>query len=493
MHAWHHQVVYDRISLVRKQKLHCLIGERLEKIYGDLCSRIAAVLAMHFELGRDIIKAIIYRRMAGEVALKRHAYQEVEAHLTKGLELLELLPEKIQRTKHELPLRIILGSSLSATRGYSAPEVEQSFRRARMLTEKVQGTASLLPILNGLWGYYFVRSQFDIANELHKEFVKVASQEDSTADFAYAQFMGCFSNFYQGHFKNAKTYAEKCISLSKPDDVKRNIRLYGLDSWSGSLAHRGLANWCLGYPVQGLEDVQKSLKFAENIDSPASHSAALAFTAWFHIWCKNVGSAIEITDRLIDLTNKNTIGYWKFHGAIFKGYLNTITGQHEAGIDQIKREMNIFEKSGAQLVQTVFLTLLAEAHIKAGNIEEGLDLLRSAREEVEKSAAHWSKAEYYRLKGDLLCNASQNNQRASQILVEAEDCYQRSLDVAHHQEAKLFELRAAMSLSQLWDQQGKQQDARTLLEGVYQWFTEGFDTRDLIDAKAILTRLSQGK
>lgn len=489
VHAWYQQVVYDRISLLRRQKLHRLIGERLENIFGDLCSRIAPVLAMHFELGRNIVKAVTYHRMAGEVALRRHAYQEVEAHLTRGLELLELLPEKIQRTEHELPLRVILGSSLSVTRGYSDPEVERTFSRARMLTEKVQGTAPLLPILNGLWGYYFVRSQFDIANELNNEFVKVASQDDSTANFAYAQFMECFSNFYQGHFKNAKTYAEKCLSLSKPDDVKETIRLYGLDPYSGSLAHRGIANWYLGYPIQGLKDVQKALEFADATDSPASQAAAIAFMTWFHIMCKDTDQAMMYADRLVELTNKHGIAYYKFHGAIFKGYLNTITGQHGAGIDQIKREMNIFEKSGAQLVQTVFLTLLAEAHSKAGNIEEGLDLLHSAREEVENSTAHWSKAEYYRIKGDFLYKAARNSQSASQILGEAEGCYQRSLDVARHQEAKSLELRAAMSLSQLWYQQGKQHDARALLEGIYQWFTEGFDTRDLMDAKALLESL----
>jgi predicted ATPase len=489
VHAWYHQVVYDRIPMLHRQQLHRRIGARLEAIFGEFAPRIAAVLAMHFELGRDLVKAITYRRLAGENALLRHGYQEAEAHLTRGLELLEELPEQPRRTHLELALRVALGSSLSMTRGYSAPLVEHTYSRARMLSEREQAATSLLPTFNGLWAYYLVRAQFDVAAELIDKFVDIALREEAESSLAYANFMECLCHFYQGHFSRAKAAAERCLAMSDPDAVQGTMRLYGFESWSGSLAHRGLANWCLGHPEQGLQDVRQALQFAESIDSPFSQATVLAYIGWLHIMCRDVPQAMAYVDRLIGLTDSNGFGYYKFHGAIFQGYLRALAGDPQAGIEQIEGQMALFEKSGAQLLQTLFSSLLIEAHSQAGNIRDGLHLLNAARRAIECNTAHWSKSDFHRIEGDLLCQAAEQDAGASSLYEEAEGCYHRALEVARQQRAKSFELRAALGLSRLWTRRGRRGEARNLLTGIHGWFDEKVETGDLLEARGLLESL----
>jgi adenylate cyclase len=215
----------------------------------------------------------------------------------------------------------------------------------------------------------------------------------------------------------------------------------------------------------------------------------LAYIGWLHIMCRDVPQAMAYVDRLIGLTDSNGFGYYKFHGAIFQGYLRALAGDPQAGIEQIEGQMALFEKSGAQLLQTLFSSLLIEAHSQAGNIRDGLHLLNAARRAIECNTAHWSKSDFHRIEGDLLCQAAEQDAGASSLYEEAEGCYHRALEVARQQRAKSFELRAALGLSRLWTRRGRRGEARNLLTGIHGWFDEKVETGDLLEARGLLESL----
>lgn len=489
-HAWYRQVVYDQIPLLRKQELHRFVGERLESIYHDLCYRIAAVLAIHFELARDSLKAIKYRRMAAEVAWQRHAYQEVQGHMERGLELIAMLPDETQRRQQEISFRILLGTTLTIIDGYAAPAVVDNYTRARKLCRQTEGDAHLIPVLYGLWAYYMARSEFDVSADFINRFELAANRAGSALDVGYAQYMASLNNFYQGRFSAAKDKAEICLSYSEPGDVNTLLQMYGLDSWSGSLTHKGLSNWCLGYPESALADIDASVAFAEALDLPAPLAAALACKTGVDILSGDLEVAATRVDRLVQITEVHGVEYWKFHGVIYKGYLEAAGGDPETGLRRIRDALAIFDQSGTLITQTFFYFLYADAHARAGAYEGGLDCLNRWQKNIEANAARWLTADIYRLKGDLILAVSRTNGQTPEALKEAEANYRIALDTARCQESKFFELRAAMGLGRLRLLQGRPDDAKTLLKDVYDWFDEGFGTQELRAAKSLLEKLS---
>lgn len=484
VHAWYRQVVYDQISLLRRRELHRFIGERLENVYGDRCFHIAAVLAIHFELAHDISKAIQYQRLAGEAALQRHAYQDVQGHMERGLALIAQIPDDSIRAQQEIAFRILLGTTLSITNGYSAQEVIDNYARARMLCGQTQGDAYRMPVLYGLWGYHCVRAEFNVAADFTRRFEMAANREGAELDRAYAQFMAALNDFYQGRFRSARENADQCLSYSEPEDVNKIMQIYGLDSWSGSLTHRGLANWCLGYPEQGFADVERSVAFAEALDLPTPLASALACKIGLHLLTGDVDIAAGLVDRLVDLTEVHGVEYWKFHGAVYTGYIEAIKGDRDTGIRKLKAALDLVDKSGAKLTQTFFIFLFIDAYARVGDFQGGLNRLDDLQEEVETNAACWLAAEFFRLKGDLLLAVSQTDGRTPKMLGKVEANYITALDTAKHQKSKTFELRAAISLCRLRMQQGRPDDAVVILNKAYDWFDEGFGTHDLIEARS---------
>ncbi|MGK2907513.1 MAG: AAA family ATPase [Desulfuromonadales bacterium] len=489
VHAWYRQVIYDRIPLLRKQQLHHRIGLHLETLFGEFIHRIAPTLALHFELGRGLDKAITYRRIAGEIALQRHAYQEVEAHINRGLTLLGSLADQRQRHQHELALRVVLGSSLLATRGYNAPQVRETFTRALVLSGEIPGSASLLTVYNGLWIYYLVRTEFAAAAEIIDRFVSAAEQADSREDLAYANFMDCLTCFYQGQFEASQRAAEQCLAICEPAGLETQMRQYGFEPRSASLAHGGLAKWCLGFPEQGSRDVHEALNLSDRSSSPLAQATVLVCAIWLNILRHDVNQAMTDTDRLIGLNCRHGLGYFEFHGRVFKGYLLAVRGESQAGLEQLEIQMKQFESSGAQLLRTLFSSLLIDAYRAAGNLGKAQMLLNAGLQENPKDLGQWSEAEFLRIEGDLLCNAVAPDYAVTQLVEKAENCYQQALAVARQQRARSFELRAALGLSELWVQQNKLSEARQLLTEVYSSFSEGFETGDLVRARDLLEGL----
>ena len=242
--------------------------------------------------------------------------------------------------------------------------------------------------------------------------------------------------------------------------------------------------WCLGYPTQGLAQSQQAVTFAQQIAHPFSLGWVLIRAAVFHQLRREVRCTQERAEAAISLATEQGFPLWLAHGAILCGWALAQQGQAQEGITQLTQGVTAWSSTGAELLRPYFLALLAEAYRTTGELEEGLAVLAEALTLVDTTGERWYEAEIYRLKGELLLQQNSDNQ------AEAESCFAQAITIAQNQQARGFELRAATSLARLWQQQGKRQEAHDLLAPVYNWFTEGFDTPDLKDAKALLDELA---
>jgi predicted ATPase len=406
-----------------------------------------------------------YWHKAGQRANKRSAHVEAVAHLRQGLALLQTLPETPARRQQELLLHIALGASLIATKGASAPEVAQTYTDARQLCAHLDDP-QLFPVLRGLWNYYLVRAELQTAHALGEQLLALAQQTQDPVQLSAARRAVGTTLFYLGAAAEAST----------PLHVTQAGALDEIGAW---------ALWYLGYPDQGLARNDETVTLAQQSAHPFRVSFALSLAAGFHQLRREVRDTQEHAEAAIHLATEQGFPHWIAHGAILCGWALTQQGQAQEGIEQIHLGLTTYRATGAELSRPYFLALLAEAYGTMGQPEAGLAVLTEALALVDTTGARWCEPELYRLKGELLLL-----QQSSNNSTEAATCFQHAISIAQHQQAKSWELRAATSLARLWCQQGKRQDAHDLLAPVYGWFTEGFDTADLKDAKALLDELA---
>jgi predicted ATPase len=474
------QVVYDRLPPGLRFQLHRRIGEREEAAYGVRAAEHAAKLAMHFDHGRDYGRSAPYRRQAAENALRRHAYHEAMGHLARGLEVLQTLPATRDNVQHALELQTIVGMVLTVTKGFAAPEAAQAYARARVLCQQVGETPHLFPVLWGLWVYSLVRAELQTARELGGELMRLAESAPSPAfHLKRAHNVLGITLFWLGELVPARTHFEHGLALDEPQQRSAIDFFYGQDAWVVSLAYLSGILWFLGYPDQALRQSQQALATARALSHPHSLALVLHFVAWVHYLRGEVPAMQERVVELVALASQEGFAYYAAQATMWGGWTLTAHGQHAEGIAQILQGLSIRHATGASLYRESQL-LLAGAHGQAGQVEEGLRVVAEALARVDITGERVYEAELYRLKGELLL------QQAPPDVLQAERCFQQGLAIARCQQAKSLKLRAAVSLSRLWQLQGKRADAYAMLAEVYSRFTEGFDTADLQQAKVLL-------
>ena len=490
IHALYQQVLYARVSIGDRVGLHLRTGERLERGYGQRASEIAGELATHFEHGRDFERAARYRSQAGEHALRQHAYREAADHAARALTLLRALPESPERTQQELMLQVLLGAALSATQGYAAPEVARTYARARELCEQVGDTAQLSPVLIGLGRFYLVRGEFQTARDIAAQLLAIAEATgDTVALLAAHNALGGVS-FYAGDFEAALAHLERGIALYDPRAHSPNrspaFRL-GQDPGVSCMTHAAMTLWMLGYPDRAASRMQEAFALARSLDHPFSVSYACHFGAGVHQWRGDRQAVRDVEDEALALDTEHGFGLFLTAGAIQRGWLLAEGGREEEGLAQMRDGLARHRAIGAEVLVPAFLALVAEVHEKLGRLAEGRSAVSEAVAAGQRSGQHYWEAELYRLRGALTRPSAVAGTAAAAD--DAESCFLQAIGVARSQKAKSLELRAATSLSRLWAGQGKVREAHALLSGVYNWFTEGFDTIDLIDAKSLLEEL----
>jgi class 3 adenylate cyclase/predicted ATPase len=468
-----------------KQQYHQRIAQVLEGQFPETVDQQPGLLAHHCTEAGLIAQAVRYWQRAGENAIQRSAHIEAISHLRQGLALLQTLLETPDHVQQEVDMHIALGASLIATKGTGAPEVGQTYTYARQLCAHLEDPQQLFPVLRGLWNYYFIRAELQAAHELGEQLLDLAQQVQDAAMLLAAHRALGTTSYYLGAIATAHTHLTQGIKLYDSQHHRASTFLYGEDTGVVCRTQAARALWCLGYPDQGLAWSDEAVTLAQQIAHPYSLGFALTSAANFHQLRREVYTTQERADAAITLATVQGFPHWRARGAVLRGWALVQQGQVKEGIEQINQGLIAIRATGAEVVRPYFLALLAEAHGTMGQPEAGLTVLTEALTRVDTTGERWYEAEIYRLKGELLLQCSWDNQ------AEAENCFHHAISTARSQQAKSLELRAATSLARLWQQQGKRDEARQLLRDVYNWFTEGFDTADLQDAKTLLDALRE--
>jgi DNA-binding winged helix-turn-helix (wHTH) protein/predicted ATPase len=500
IHALYQEVIYNRMPSGRRQRVHQQIGEREEVAYGERAREIAAELAVHFERGRDYRKGTRYLQHAAENAIRRSAYLEAISHLTKGLELLKLLPDTPERTQQELTLQVALGSLLGMTKGFAAPEVETAYVRARELCQQVEATPQLFWVLFGLCGFYVLRAELQTARGPAEQLLTMAQRTQEPALLGRAHYvLGCVLSSL-GELTLALEHLEQGSALYDPQ--QRHSYRAGPDSRVLCLSHAAFVLWLLGYPDQALKRSHEALTLARELSHSFSLATALNMATVLHQVRREIQAVQEWAEATITPSTEQGFAILLAIGTTLRGWALAEQGQGEEGIAQMRQGLVAYRATGTEVHRPYFLALLAEVYRKAGQIEEGLNALAEALATVHKTGERYYEAELYRLKGTLTLQSKTSRKqvtgksKASRDKSEdtdpqAEACFLKAIEIARRQSAKSLELRATVSLARLWQNQGKKEEARQMLAEIYGWSTEGFDTADLKEARELLVELKR--
>jgi predicted ATPase len=492
-HALTQEVAYGSLLLERRRVLHERTAKAIEALFHSQLEDHYSELAHHYSRSGNTKKAVEYLQLAGQQAVQRSAYAEAFTHLTTALELLKTLPDTPERGQQELTLQLAVGVPLMATKGYAAPEAEHAYSRARELCQQLGETPQLFPALRGLWQFYHLRAEYETAGRLGEQLFSLAQHVQSPALLLEAHRVLGPTLFQLGEFAPAREHLEQGIALYDLQQHRSHAFLYGQDPGVACRSHAARVLWHLGYPDQALKRSHEALSLAQELSHPFSLAYALSFAAWSHQSRREGQAAQERAEAAITLSTEQGFPSWLAMGTISWGWALAEQGQGEEGIAQMRQGMAAWRATGAELARPYYLALLAEAYGRMGQLEEGLSVLAEALSAVHQAGDREYEAELYRLKGELTLAQSSVQGLASSVQKEAEESFLKAIEIARRQSAKSSELRAAMSLSRLWQSQGKKDEARQMLAEIYGWFTEGFDTADLQEAKALLEGLTWGK
>jgi predicted ATPase len=483
-HALIQDAAYASLLKSTRQQVHQQIAGVFKARFPALVETQPELVAQHYTAAGCAEQAIGYWQQAGQRALQRSAHVEAISHLTRGLEILTALPDTPERLQHELLLQTTLGSALVVAKGQGAPDVGQAYARARELCRQVGETPQLFPVLFGLWRFYQVRAEHQTARELAEQCFSLAQRVQDPTLLLEAHFALGVSLLWLGEMAPAHTHLEQGIALYDPQEHRALAFHTGVDLKVWCLSHAAMVLWLLGYADQAVQRNHAACALAQELSHPPSLAAVLFYGAFNHSLCGEAHAAQEQAEATMALASEHGFPQWLTVGTMLRGWALAMQGQAEEGIAQLRQALVTWRTMGAGMAVSHYLVLLAEAYGQAGQAEAGLRLLAEAVVHVDNTGERAYVAEVYWLKGELLLRQAIPDE------AQAETCLHQALTIARHLQTKSWELRTAVSLARLWQRQGKRTEARELLAPIYGWFTEGFDTTDLKEAKMLLEALA---
>jgi class 3 adenylate cyclase/predicted ATPase len=483
-HALTQDATYQSLLKSTRQKHHRRIAEVLEKNFPGTVETQPELLAHHYTEAGVNEQAVGYWYQAGKRATQRSAHFEAINHLNRGIEVLMTLPDTLERARQELDMQITLGPVVMAVKGQSSPDTEHTYARARELCQQVGETPQLFPVLHGLFRFHMMRSEFQATRDLAEQIFNLAQRAQDTALLVEAHRVMGQTLFWLGEMAPARAHLEQGVALYDPQKHRSHAFVYGHDPGVACGCFAAMAIWVLGYPDQALQSVHVALTLAQEVTHPFSQAYALQAAALVHQFRGEVQAVQERAEALIALSTEHGFPWGLATGTISRGWARTSQGEGAEGIAQIHQGLVALRAKDLQVQRPHHLSLLAEAYGKVRQPKEGLTVVSEALATADDTGERCWEAELHRRKGELLL------MQQGQKVGEAEECLWTALDTARHQQAKSLELRAVMSLARLWQRQGKQKEARQILADIYGWFTEGFDTADLQEAKALLEELT---
>ncbi len=484
-HALIEDAAYQSLLKRERQEYHRRIAETLERQFTQIRENQPGLLAHHFTEANIADKAAAYWDLAGIRSLDRCAHLEAVRQLTKGLEMLAKLPESVQRNQREIQMQIRLGVPLQSTKGYGAPEVEETYARARELCQKIGDTAQLFPVLYGLFRAYMLQAHYTTAEELGEQLLSLAEKSQTPGVVVAANRALGSTLFYQGEYCRALPHLAKVVGIEATPSLRADAYRHDVvDPWITSRSYTAWTYWLLGFPEKARVASQEAIREAERANHSFSLALALSFASWLEQFALDTEATRATASRALAISEEEGYAFWIGWCRVMLGWVMAEEGKFDEAINEMRQGLVDWRAQGSELGRSYFLVLLAEACARAGRLEDGLSALAEAEEFARSTQeAYWT-PEILRVRAQLLL------QRDPACHRDAQACLQQALEKARAQDAKSLELRAAMDLARLWHGVGVSAQARELLAGVYSWFTEGTDTHDLKAAQALLGELA---
>jgi predicted ATPase/tRNA A37 threonylcarbamoyladenosine biosynthesis protein TsaE len=489
-HALVQDAAYGTLLREPRRALHARIAEALEREFAAVAGNQPELLAHHYTAAGLIEKAAILWGQAGQRSLARSALVEATGQFTRALAQIASLPGTAALRREQIKLQVAFANALGHTKGFSAPDTVACLDQARLYIEHAEALGEppedplmLFSVLYGFWVANLVAFNGDAARDLATQFLTLAEKQGAAIPLMIGHRLMGRSLLDTGDIAEGRAHCDQAVALYDPPKHRSLATRFGQDSRVATLSFRLRALWLLGYPDAALADANHALKDAREIGQAAALMFALVETAHTTMSCGNYAAASAQADELVALADEKGGLYWKAFGMLIRGCVFAASGRASKAIQMIPSGIAARRSGGSTTWEPLFLRYLARAYAELGQFNDAWRCIGEAVAAVATTKERWCEAEVHRTGGEIALVAPEPD------AAQAQAYFERALSVARQQQAKSWELRAAMSMARLWRGEGKRQEAHELLAPVYSWFTEGFDTLDLKEAKELLEQL----
>ena len=482
-HALIQDAAYQSLLKRTRQSCHQRVAELLEERFHETVEAHPELLAHHYTEAGNTERAVPYWRGAGERARAQSANLEAIAYLEKGIAMLRKIADNETHARQELALQVSLGHANIVAKGHGSAGAEAAYARALAICERLGDVPELVPTLFGLWRFYVVARSLDEANDVAMQLRRLAEEKQETERHVVAHYALGYTTLCMGRLGDARTNLESGITRYLPSQRSAEIYRAAQDPGVACRAYLAMTEWLLGFPELARGRMRESVALAEELGDPFNLAYALCFPGAM-VSEMSGGDTGTVVERGLDVATEGGFSLWVAFAKVHRASLRYEDQRSDLVLDELRRSVVSIPEIGVLINSPYYMSLLARAYREAGRIDDGLRVLDDAQESIEARGERWWEAEVLRSRGELLLSRSPADGDDGQA------CFARALDIARHQNAKSLELRAATSLARLWRSQAKSSEAHDLLGPIYDWFTEGFDTPDLRDAKALLDELN---
>jgi class 3 adenylate cyclase/predicted ATPase len=490
-HALVQDAAYGTLLREPRRSLHARIAAALESQFPEIAENQAELLAHHCSEAGLIEKAAGLWGKAGHQSLMRSALVEASEQLTRALTQIAAAPSTAALRREQIRLQVALITPLVHVKGYAAPETRAATERARLLIDQAEALGEppedpllLFTVLYGYWVGEYIAFNGGAMRELAAQFLALAQQNGTAAPLLIAHRIMGISLMCTGNVAQARTHLDSAITRYDPPEHRPLAVRFGHDSRVAVLSYRSWTLWMLGYPDAALADAEHALKDAREIGQAATLAYALTHVSFLHMLCGDYALAAAQSQQLFALAEDKGAWFWRPHGMMQQGCVHALTGHPSEAVQMLTAGITAYRSTGSNAWFPWFLSHLSRAYAELGQSDDAWRCIDEATAAVETTDERWCEAEIYLMASEIALLPSEPDH------AKAEGYLSRALAVAREQRTKSWELRAALGIARLWRDQGKSQQAHELLAPVYGWFTEGLNTLDLKNAKALLDQLA---
>ncbi len=483
-HALVRDAAYGSLLRSQRQILHGRIVSIMESEFPEVGAAQPELIAQHCAEAGLVDIAIEWWSKAGEQALRRGAYVEATAHYEKAIRMADERPGGAPEGVIRLRLQIAYGQAMIAARGHGAPETTAAFLRARELSAQIEEPAERFSAYYGLWVGGYVRGELVSMKEIAATILRETKNRSGSAEACVAHRVSGVTRWFQGDYQNARIHLERASEWYDSERDRALAFQFGQDIGVSAMIYLAIALWPLGELDRARRVADEAMTHAMSSGHVATLAYGYGHLCTFGLIRRDAVGTLSHASALLELSREHTLPMWSAFGVFFHGYARALSGDDaDTGLTEMRQGILLCREQGILVWAPSLLAMNALEEMEAGQLDAGSAMLDEAFAVAERTGQHWFDAELYRIRGELVLGRSHHDGEG------AETAFTQAMSCAQRQQTRTFELRAATSLARLWRDQGKRTEARNLLAPIYGWFTEGFDTLDLKEAKALLEEL----